>query len=62
MTTMTTGTATTAGGGGLSGIYPYPVSPLDGRGRVDERALRRLVGHLLDEGCTACPRRTPPAR
>ena len=47
---MTTGNATTAGGGGLSGIYPYPVSPLDGRGRVDERALRRLVGHLLDEG------------
>ena len=50
MTTMTTGNATTAGGGGLSGIYPYLVSPLDGRGRVDERALRRLVGHLLDEG------------
>ena len=49
MTTMTTGTATTAGGGGLSGD-PYPVSPLDGCGRVDERALRRLVGHLLDEG------------
>lgn len=47
---MTTGNATTAGGGGLSGIYPYPVSPLDGRDRVDERALRRLVGHLLDEG------------
>lgn len=61
MTTMTTGTATTAGGGGLSGD-PYPVSPLDGCGRVDERALRRLVGHLLDEGCTVCPRRTPPAR
>ncbi|MBE6477474.1 MAG: dihydrodipicolinate synthase family protein [Propionibacteriaceae bacterium] len=32
------------------GIYPYLVSPMDERGRVDELALRRLVRHLLDEG------------
>lgn len=38
-------------GPGFRGIIPYLVSPVDtGSGRVDERALRSLVGHLVDVG------------
>ncbi|HXX37454.1 MAG TPA: dihydrodipicolinate synthase family protein [bacterium] len=32
------------------GIFPYLVSPLDASGRVQERVLRRLVDHLIEQG------------
>lgn len=43
-------TPTPGGAGGFAGIFPYLVSPVDGAGRVEEAALRRLIGHLLDAG------------
>lgn len=32
------------------GVFPYLVSPIDGRGRVKDRVLTRLVNDLIDAG------------
>jgi 4-hydroxy-tetrahydrodipicolinate synthase len=38
--------------GALTGVVPPVISPLSRSGRVDRAAQERVIGHVLDHGCT----------